>query len=262
MKHAIPILLLALASAPPAQAFDPFQVTGIDQKPDARVPLDLPFTDASGAQVTLRTLAQGKPLVIAPVLHRCPNICGVTLSGLAQAVRAQSFVPGTNFALVAFGIDPKEGVDAAQEDLAALRKRFPQLRRSGVHALTGTAENVAAVTQALGYRYAWDKEIGQYAHVAAVAVLTADGRLSHWLYGLTPTPTDLKLALTEAGEGQLGTFGDQILLLCYHYDPTTGRYGSLVSWLLRVGGGVTVALGVGLIGLAVLRERRARGESS
>lgn len=249
------VLPLAALAAP---GFDPFEKAGIDPRPGARVPLDLTFTDAKGRAVSLREIGGGKPIVLAPVLHDCPNICGVTLGGLANAVKAQSYRPGTDFEIVAFGIDPKETPDDAHNALAELERRFPSLAaKGGVHALTGYAKDIATVTQALGYRYAFDERIGQYAHVAAVAVLTPDGRLARWLYGIAPEPTDLHLALTEAGEGRLGDFADQLLLLCYHYDPQTGRYGSLVWSMLRVGGGITV---LGLGGFIVLSLRRERRE--
>ncbi|HQS08528.1 MAG: SCO family protein [Rhizobiales bacterium 24-66-13] len=252
------LLLVLTGAAEAADAFDPFDEAGIDKRPGAQVPLDLTFQQANGARATLRQLGAGKPIVLAPVLHHCPNICGVTLGGLAQAIRAQGFKAGRDFTVVAFGIDPKEGPDAAQNSLDELRAGFPDLPTQGVHAVTGSADDVAAVTRALGYRYAFDARIAQYAHVAAVAVLTPDGRSARWLYGLAPEPTDLKLALTEAGEGRLGDWGDQLLLLCYHYDPKTGRYGSLISWLLQLGGGATVVFMAGFIGLSALRERRLK----
>ncbi|MBB4566805.1 SCO family protein [Rhizobium leucaenae] len=239
-----------------AAAFDPFAATGIEQKLDAKIPLDRPFTDEQGHRVTLRGLAGGKPMLLAPVLHNCPNICGVTLSGLMEAVEEQPFRPPGDFAIIAFGIDPREGPAEAQNSLDQLRRRFPSLTARGVHALTGTASDIHAVTNALGYRYAWDPDIGQYAHDAAVAVLTPDGRLSRWLYGLAPEGNDLKLALTEAGQGQIGSWGDQLLLLCYHYDPAIGRYSPLVHTALQMAGGVTVLGGGGLLAFALLRERR------
>lgn len=247
--------LVGLLVLGPAYAFDPFAAAAIDQRPGARVPLGLPFTDQDGTVITLSALAGGKVLLLVPVLHHCPNICGVTLSGIAQAVRAQPFRPGRDFTVIAFGIDPREGPATASASLAEFSQAFPEITKN-IHAVTGNEQNIQAVTDALGYRYAWDDRIGQYAHVAASAILTPDGRLARWLYGLAPDPTDLRLALTEAGEGRIGSWRDQLLLLCYHYDPQSGRYGPLVWMLLRVGGGLTVAAGLILIGLALLRERR------
>jgi protein SCO1/2 len=112
--------------------------------------------------------------------------------------------------------------------------------------------------QAAGYRYGWDSRIGQFAHIAAVAVLTPDGRVARWLYGIQPQGNDLRLALTEAGQGRIGDLGDQLLLLCYHYDPHTGRYGGLVWTLLRGGGVLTLVLLAGFVGAALIRERRGR----
>jgi protein SCO1/2 len=252
-------MLLACGSA---FAFDPFHEARIEQRAGAQIPLDLVFRDESGAPMTLRTAAQGKPMLLAPVLHRCPNICGLTLAGLAEAVTVQKFVAGQDFGIVAFGIDPREGTAEAASSIEELRHTFPNLSPDGVHGLTGSLADIDAVTQALGYRYVWDKEVGQYAHIAAVAVLTPDGRLSRWLYGLMPDPGDLRLALTEAGQGRIGTWSDQLLLLCYHYDPQTGRYGLMIWTLLRLAGGATVLLGGGVIGLALLRERRKTGRGA
>ncbi|MGE0744818.1 MAG: SCO family protein [Rhodospirillales bacterium] len=251
------VVLVLLLAGSPARAFDPFREAGIDQRPGAAIPLDLSFRDEAGRPATLRALAAGRPILLVPVLHDCPNICGVTLSGLMQAVRAQPFVPGRDFALVAFGIDPREGPAAAEASLATLRRAFPRVAPDGIHAVTGDAAAIAAVTDALGYRYGWDEAIGQYAHIAATAVITPQGRLARWLYGLAPAAQDVRLALTEAGDGQLGNWTDQILLLCYHYDPTSGRYNSLVWTALRIGGGLIVALVAGSILFAAGRERRA-----
>ncbi|KGM34407.1 electron transporter SenC [Inquilinus limosus MP06] len=258
MIRLLSALVLLFTATCTAAAFDPFAGAGIDPKPGAQLPVDLPFTNESGAPATLRQLGRGKPIVLAPVLHNCPNICGVTLGGLMSAVEAQSYRPGRAFAVVAFGIDPAEGPQDARKTVESLDQRNGGT--TGIHALTGTEADVRAVTDALGYRYAFDSGIGQYAHVAAVAVLTPDGRLARWLYGVAPDPTDLRLALTEAGRGTIGSFGDQLLLLCYHYDPTTGRYSSVIWLLLQVGGGATVLALSGFVGLAVLRERR-RGSS-
>jgi protein SCO1/2 len=249
------LVLLLIALAPPALAFDPFTKAGIDRRPNAAVPLDAAFRDETGRTLTLRTAGEGKPILLVPVMHRCPNICGLTLAGIGEAVQLQKFVSGRDFTLIAFGIDPREGPAEAALSIEGLRQNFPALQ-AGVHGLTGDAPSIAAVLKPLGYRYDWDADLNQYAHIAAVAVLTPDGRLSRWLYGITPDPTDVRLALTEAGQGKVGTWTDQLLLLCYHYDPQTGRYGSLIWTLLRVAGGTTALLGIAWIGLAVRRERQ------
>ena len=266
MMRAVLALTLSLVGAFSVHAavpFDPFDKAGIDRKPGAQIPLDLPFKDEAGRTVTLRQLGRGKPILLAPVLHNCPNICGVTLGGLASAILAQPYQTGDDFSLVAFGIDPKETVEDAARSITDLRQRLPKLDAAGgIHALVGTSENVAAVTNALGYRYAFDPGIGQYAHIAAVATLTPDGRLSRWLYGVSPQPTDLRLALTEAGGGTIGSWADQLLLLCYHYDPVTGRYGSIIEIALRTGAGLTVAAIAGFIAFSVWREERRRREGA
>ncbi|MBE7186634.1 MAG: SCO family protein [Methylobacterium mesophilicum] len=254
------LLVLGLLQAVRAEAaapFDPFKETAIDSRRDAGVPTGLHFRDEAGRGVTLAELSAGKPMLLVPVLHDCPNICGVTLEGLAQAIEAQHFRAGSDFVLVAFGIDPRETPDSAARSLARLAKAFPALvRGGGVHALTGDETSIHAVTDALGYRYAFNPEIDQYAHLAATAVLTPDGRLARWLFGLAPQPTDLRLALTEAGQGKVGGVADRLLLLCYHYDPVTGRYGALIWTMLRVGGcGTALALG-SLMAFALIRERR------
>lgn len=248
-------LLLIVLGAPSALAFDPFAKAGIERKPDAAVPLDKVFRDETRRTLTLRAAGEGRPILLVPVVHRCPNICGLTLAGIGEAVQLQKFASGRDFTLIAFGLDPREGPAEAAQSIAGLRQNFPALQ-AGVHGLTGDAASIAAVLKPLGYRYDWDADLSQYAHIAAVAVLTPDGRLSRWLYGITPDPTDVRLALTEAGEGKVGTWTDQLLLLCYHYDPQTGRYGPLIWTLLRIGGGATALLGFAWIGLALWRDRR------
>ncbi|WP_112794891.1 SCO family protein [Rhizobium sp. SYY.PMSO] len=254
----LPLGLLLLVSPIPAAAFDPFSASKIERKPNATVPLDQRFHDEAGHVVSLRQLGGGKPILLAPVLHNCPNICGVTLSGLMEAVDGQPFRPGVDFVIVAFGIDAREGPKEAGASLDQLKRRFPSLSNNAAHALTGEERAIRDVTDALGYRYAWDPGIGQYAHAAAVAVLTPDGRLSRWLYGLAPTSQDLKLALIEAGDGRIGSWRDQLLVLCYHYDPLTGRYSSLILVALRLTSALVAVAGVSALVAILRRERRSK----
>jgi protein SCO1/2 len=251
------VLLAAWLCAIAAAPFDPFGVAGIDEHPGARVPISGTLTDADGAHRSLAALAGDRPLLIVPVLHDCPNLCGVTLDGLASAMRAGSVVGDRDATVVAFGIDPKESAGDARLALARLTVRHPELA-GRIHATVADAATVRAVTDALGYRYAYDPRIGQYAHAAAVAVLTPDGRLSRWLYGLAPDPTALKAALAEARAGDTGGWTRQLILLCYHYDPATGRYSLAIGWLLRTACLVTVLALLLYIALARRGERGAQ----
>lgn len=242
MRLLLMLVVLAASAGPSrAQGFDPFGLATIESRPGAEVPLERRFRDAAGAPTTLAAIGRGRPILLVPVLHDCPNVCGVTLAGLADAVAGQALRPGRDFAVVAFGIDPAETPAAAAADLARLRARANGRALGDVAALTGSRESVRAVTDAIGFRYAWDGRTGQYAHVAAVAVLTPDGRLSSWLYGLKPEPEALGRALAAARDGRTGNWTDRLLLLCYHYDPVSGRYTARIEMLLRIAGGLTMA---------------------
>jgi protein SCO1/2 len=259
MRTLLVLFLVVFSLSAVAAPFNAFEAAGIDRRPDAHVPLDAMVQDETGRNISLRALGSGKPIVLIPVQHQCPNICGVTLGGVASAILAQPYKLENDFSLITFGIDPKEASRESAASLKDLQVRLPELAaRGGLHAVTASPEITKAVTDALGYRYAWDEQLGQFAHIAATAVLTGDGRLERWLYGLNPDPLDLRLALTEAGEGRIGSWGEQLLLLCYHYNPKTGQYGSLVWLMLRIGGGLTVAILLTLLLRAFVRERRER----
>jgi protein SCO1/2 len=237
---------------------DPFKAASIFDRTGARIPLDAAFVDAGGQRVTLRQVAAGKPLLITPVQHECPNICGVTLAGIAGAIDGQArYRPGRDFTLVALGIDPRERSREAHDDLIRLASQRPNASWQPV-ALTGSNGSIRAVTDALGYRYAWSDELGQYAHLSGTAVLTRDGKLSSWLYGLSPTPAQLDRAIEQASAGETGGVMQQLLLLCFHYDPQTGRYSVAIGEAVRLAGLATVLL-LGL-GIALLSRKRRRAE--
>jgi protein SCO1/2 len=252
MSRIILVLLIVLASTGSAPAFDPLKDARIDRRPNAEIPIDQILLDQAGRRTTLRGLAAGRPILLVPVQFHCPNICGVTLASLLQAVTRQKFVSDTDFTLVAFSIDPAETPQDAKQLLGRLSTEFPAVALQG---LTGKDGNIAALTNALGYRYAWDPDLEQFDHVAAVAVLTPDGRLSNWLYGVSPEPRDLELALTEAGAGRVGRWTDQLLLLCYHYDPVSGHYTPIVWILLRILVAAALVVALLCLGRALLRER-------
>lgn len=242
-----------------AEPFDPFAAAGIEPEPDARVPLALDFTDDRGQRVTLAELFDGRPVILAPVYYRCRNVCGTQLASLFNLLSALRLELGRDYTVVAFSFDPREEPADARAERARLRKRWPQLADSRhVHFLTGSAASSAALSAAIGFRYRWDPGTEEYAHISALAILGAGGRLARWLYGLGYQPDDLRLALTDAGEGRVGSLGDRLLLLCYHYDPQRGGYDNRVIGALQVGGlGTALALG-GFIGVSLWRERRRR----
>lgn len=254
MKRFLSLLLMALLPgiAHGQTGFDPFGEARIDERPGALVPLDAPLLDEHGRPTSLRKIADGKPMLLAPVLHDCPNFCGVTLAGLTDAIAGQGLRPGKDFALVAFGLDPHEDPKAAAGDLSRMAARHAI---GPATATTGPADSIHAVTDALGYRYAWDARIKQFAHVAGVAVLTPEGRLSGWLYGISPRPEAVTRAVAAARVEQPAPIGERLRLLCFHYDPATGRYTPAIDLFLKGAAFATVATVVVLL----LRLRKSHG---
>ena len=247
------------ASVRAAEPFDPFAAAGIDPQPGAQVPLDTRFTDDSGKSVTLAQLLDGRPAVLVPVYFRCPNVCGSQLASLFNLLGAVPFELGKDYVVIAYSFNPHETPVDARAERDKLERRWPELAGSqSVHLLTGQESASRRVSDALGFHYRWDAEIQEYAHASAVATLSPSGKLVQWLYGLGYQPNDLRLALTDAGEGRVGDFSDQLLLLCYHYNPRTGGYDNWVIGALQVGGTGTALALLGFIGLSLWRERRKR----
>ncbi|AZE67161.1 SCO family protein [Pseudomonas synxantha] len=244
-----------------AQGFDPFAAAGIDSsRVGSPLALDSRFTDQQGRSVRLGDLLKGQPTLLVPLYFRCPNVCGAALTTLFSQLANQPYRLGRDFQVIAFSFDPREDPSAAREELAKLSQHWPTLANAaGLHLLTGDAAASHALADSIGFGYRFDPGQQQYAHSSAVAVVTADGRLSRWLYGLGYQASDLRLALTEAGQGKLGAIKEQLLLLCYHYDPQSGTYSSRIILLLQVAGTATVLLLGLFIAVTVRRERRGMG---
>lgn len=236
----------------------------IDQKLNNQLPLDARFKDADGKDVTLgQYFGTGRPVVLALVYFECPMLCTQVLNGLTGALETMSLNAGTDFDVIALSFDPRETSKLAKAKKIAYMGRYGRPgTEHGWHFLTGTQEEIARVTDAVGFRYTFDETIGQFAHGAAVTVLTPDARVSRYLYGIDYGGRDMRLALVEASNGKVGTPVDQALLYCYHWDPTTGRYGFVVMNALR-GAGILTILGFGtFIVVSLRRERRtARAEA-
>lgn len=250
-----PLWVLALAIAQP---IDLMKDVGLDQKLGAQVPLDLGFRDESGAQVRLRDLIRGeKPVVLNLVYYDCPMLCGLVLNGQLRALRALKLDVGKEFDIVTVSIDPKE-----QPPLAREKKRsfIDQYKRDGAekgwHFLTGEEANIRALAASVGFRYVYDPNAKQYAHAAGIMVLSAEGVVTRYLYGVEYSARDLKLGLMEASDGKIGSPVDQVLLWCYHYDPNKGKYTLAIMGVIRALALMTVA-GLGLlIGGSLRKERR------
>lgn len=231
---------------------------GIDQRLDNQVPLDLTFTDETGASVTIGSyLSKGKPLILSLAYYGCPMLCTQVLNGLASSLKGVGLVPGTDFEMITVSFDSTEGSALA----SAKRANYVDLvDRPGIettwHFLTGKGAPIAALADAVGFRYEWDEETKQFAHASAIMVLTPEGRVSRYLFGMEFAPRDLKLALVEASDNKIGTVVDQVLLFCYHYDPATGQYGASIMNLLRLAAVLTM---LGVAGLIFILLRRERG---
>jgi protein SCO1/2 len=230
---------------------------GIDQHPNAKMPLDLEFNDERGGIVKLGEFFGPRPVVLALVYYTCPMLCTQVLSGLAGSLQGVTLNVGKDYEVVVVSFDPADTPSvAAERKQTFLRRYISAADGAHVHFLTGRQSSIAALTTAVGFRYTWDQQTSQFAHPAAISVLTPDGRMSRYLYGVEFAPRDLKLALVEASEGRVGSIVDQAMLFCYHYDPETGKYGFVVMNIVRVAGALTVLLMVGFILMSLRRERR------
>jgi protein SCO1 len=230
---------------------------GFDQHLGDTVPLDAVFRDESGQAVKLGDYFGRRPVVLSLAYYECPMLCTVTLNGLASALDVLSFEPGRDFEIVNVSFEPKETPALAAAKKAAYLHRY---KRPGAaqawHFLTGDAAQIRRLTDAVGFKYAWDEQTKQYAHASGIMVLTADGRLARYLYGVEYAPKDLRLGLVEAGQGRIGSPVDRLLLYCYQYDPAQGRYGAVVLRIVRIGGLVTMTLLGGFVMVMLRRERR------
>ncbi len=219
------------------------QRVGIDQKLNNQVPLDLTFRDESGRSVPLRSFFGQHPVILTLVYYQCPMLCTQVLNGLVSSMLPLKLDPGKDFEIVTVSFDPSETPQMAAEKKALYVRRYGRPGAAKAwHFLTGDQANIKALAGAVGFRYEYDPKIKQFAHVSAITLLTPDGRVSRYYYGIEYTPRDLRLGLVESSKGQIGNVVDQVILYCYHYDPTTGKYGAVVINMLRLGAILTMLI--------------------
>jgi len=236
---------------------------GIDQKIGQQLPLDLTFTNEVGGQVRLGEFFTGRPVVLALAYYDCPMLCTQVLNGMTGALKTLSFDAGKDFDVVVVSIDPKDNFRLAANKKAAYVEQYGRpASAAGFHFLTGAETSIKPLADALGFRYAYDANIKQYAHGAAIYVATPKGIVSRYLLGIDFAPRDLRLALVEASNNVLGSVADQVLLLCYHYDPSTGKYGAATINAVRVGFVATVTGFLAFLFVSLRGERSAAARAA
>ncbi len=241
----------------PVTPADVIREVGFEQRLEAPLPLDAQFRDESGRTVTLREYTGKRPLVLALVYYDCPMLCTLILNGLTSSLKAVNLDVGIDFDVVAVSFDPRETPELAAEKKQAHVKEYGRAgSERGWHFLTGDEGAIRQVTEAAGFRYYWDEESQQFAHASGVIVVTPDGRLARYFYGIEYAPRDLRLGLVEASAGKIGSPVDQILLYCFHYDPASGKYSLVVMNIVRVLGTATVVLIAAFVIVMLRRERR------
>lgn len=231
---------------------------GIEQHLGAQLPLDTVLRDEQGREVNLGDYFDRQPVVVMLVYFRCPMLCTQVLNGFLKSSQAIPLVIGRDYQVVTVSFDPRETPDLAAEKKESYVHAY---RREGAaegwHFLTGDQQSIDKLTKAVGFQYLFDPQSGQFAHASGIALATPDGRLSRYFYGIEYEPDDLRLGLVESSSGQIGSLVDQVLLLCYHYDPLTGKYGLVIAGVLRTAGVLTVILVGGFL-VAMFRFERRR----
>ncbi len=258
------LLAFLVAGAAVAQNQLPTELerVGLDQKIGAQVPSELRFTDHEGNAVTLGDYLGDKPLLLAPVYYDCPMLCTMVLEGLFRSLKAIPLDAGSDFDVLAVSFDPTEGPEQASGRRTAAVERYGRPEtEAGLHFLTGDSAAVATLMDTIGFRYRYNEETGEFAHVSTIVVLTPEGAVARYFPGVEYPARDLRLSMVEAADNKIGTAFDTVLLYCFTYDPTTGRYTAATMNLIRAGGALTLLVMGAFIALS-LRRDRLRGQAA
>ncbi len=251
------VLLCATAAFAQTGLPRELETVGLEQRVGRPVPLGLEFTDHSGAAVRLGGYFGRRPVILAPVYYDCPMLCSMVLEGLMRSLKAVTLEPGSDFDVVAVSFDPRETPEHAGRQRARSLERYGSAAAAGgLHFLTGDEAAVGALMDAIGFRYRFDEESGEFAHASTIVVLTPEGVVSRYLLGVEYPPRDLRLTLVEAADRKIGSPIDTVLLYCFRYDPDTGRYTAATMNLIRAGGLLTLAIMGGFVIRSLRRERR------
>lgn len=233
---------------------------GIEQKLNAQLPLETKFLDENGQEVELKQYFGKKPVIIALVYYECPMLCNEVLNGLVASIKPLSFEAGKEFEVVAISFNPNEKPDLAKAKKESYLARYNHPgTENGWHFLTGSQSSIENVANAIGYHYQWDESSKQYAHAGGIMMATPDGRMSRYFYGIEYAPKELRLGLIESANNKIGNPVDQLMLYCYHYDPSTGKYGLVIMKVMRLGGVITL---FGMALMLIILWRRGKKNSA
>ena len=260
MKMRATILLASFAFVRLVHALGPAELRQVkfDQHPGQQVSRDVVFRDETGRAMKLGGLFGKRPILLVPGYYRCPMLCTLINDGLINALENLKASVGVDFDVVDLSIDPTETAEAAAQKKALYVRRYGRSgAAAGWHCLVGEQKAIAQLTDEIGFRYVYDTEARQYAHPSGIVVLTKDGKISRYVFGVTFNSTELRDALTAAKQGKSGSVLTQLFLLCYHYNPITGKYGALILSVLRaVSIGFVVLIACWVIAMA----RRANNQ--
>jgi protein SCO1 len=270
LQNAFMILVLATCAlgqgmspsieSPPANVRPPgLKHVGIEQHLDEQIPSELPFRDETGKAVRLGDYFGKRPLILNLVYYKCPMLCSEVLSGLTSALKPMKFDVGKDFDVLTISFDPRETPQDATESKAKWLQRYGHPgAEQGWHFLTGPQQSIDGLTKAAGFSYDYNENSGQFAHATAILVLTPEGKIAQYYYGVEFSPKDLRLAMVQASQNRIGSVVDQVLLYCYHYDPSAGKYSVVILRVLRLAGIATVVLLGGFIFAMVRLDSRNR----
>jgi len=233
---------------------------GIEQKLGGQIPLDAVFKDENGREVKIGEYFGKRPVILALVYYECPMLCSEVLNGLTGSLKSLTFDTGKDFDVVAISFDARENdkPDLAKNKKESYMKRYSRPgTENGWHFLTGTQGEIDKVANSVGFRYAFDEATNQFAHAGGVMVITPEGKVSRYLYGIDYAPKDVKFAVMESAENKVGSSAEQLLLYCYHYDPSTGKYGLSILKVMRLAAVATV-LGLGAMFFFFWRRNKAK----
>jgi len=236
---------------------------GIEQKLNEQLPFDAVFKDENGKEVRLGDYFGKRPVILALVYYECPMLCNEVLNGLTGTLKSLTFDTGKEFDVIAISFDARENdkPELAKNKKESYMKRYGRPgTENGWHFLTGTQSEIDKVTKAAGFNYKWDEQSNQFAHAGGIMVTTPEGKLSRYLYGIDYAPKDVKFALMESAQSKIGNSAEQLMLYCFHYDPSTGKYGLSILRVIRLGG-IATLIGFGTMLFVFWRKGKKRKDA-